>query len=134
MTGMVDISREACKRFIESIDRLEHLQPSAKEKRLFILTLRTALEEAERERNGLKTALAAMMGEAQKAQAALVMARPDVTALLAGKAVVVPKEVTNSMLDAAIRAWTPGMNHADAHEERYRAMLAASPYAKEPTP
>jgi len=34
------------------------------------------------------------------------------------------------MLDAAMRAWTPGMNHAGAHEERYRAMIAASPLAR----
>jgi len=44
--------------------------------------------------------------------------------------VVVPREVTNPMLDAAMRAWTPGMNHAGAHEERYRAMIAASPLAR----
>lgn len=39
--------------------------------------LHTRAVEAERERDGLKTALAAMMGEAQKAQAALATARAD---------------------------------------------------------
>jgi hypothetical protein len=39
---------------------------------------------------------------------------------------VVPVEPTNRMIDAAHRAWTPGVNHGEAHAIRYRAMLAAS--------
>jgi hypothetical protein len=39
---------------------------------------------------------------------------------------VVPVKPTSAMLDAAQQAWTPGMNHADAHTERYRAMVAAA--------
>ena len=44
---------------------------------------------------------------------------------------VVPVEPTNAMIDAAHRAWTPGVNHGEAHAIRYRAMLAA---AREPAP
>jgi hypothetical protein len=64
----------------------------------------------------------------------LAQAAAALAAIEAAGCVVVPREVTNPMLDAAMRAWTPGMNHAGAHEERYRAMIAASPLAKDAVP
>ena len=53
---------------------------------------------------------------------------PALLALLADEAVVVPKEPTEEM----IRAWILGSIWVGGEEpKQYRAMLAASPYAKE---
>ena len=39
----------------------------------------------------------------------------------------VPVEPTQAMLDAMQAAWTPGMNHHEAHKVRWEAALSASP-------
>lgn len=40
---------------------------------------------------------------------------------------LVPVEPTEAMLQEAARAWTPGVNHLEAHAIRYQAMLATAP-------
>lgn len=68
------------------------------------------------------------------------LARPDVAALLRGEAVAVPREPTEEMVAAAAKAtfcsdgWSSFFDLHDAEylaHDGYRAMLAASPFAKE---
>lgn len=56
------------------------------------------------------------------------------TALSAIEAIacVVPQKATGEMIDAAQRAWTPGVSYAEAHEIRFAAMLEASPFRSKP--
>ena len=83
--------------------------------------------------------------QATAALTALCAARPDVAALLAGEAVAVPREATPEMCASFVTGqYDPIDREACAqagifpkaeHEWAfmgYRAMLAASPYAKEP--
>ncbi len=47
-------------------------------------------------------------------------------------ACVVPRKATGKMIDAAQRAWTPGVSHGEAHQIRFAAMLEASPFRSKP--
>jgi len=47
------------------------------------------------------------------------------TAIEAAGLAIVPVEATESMIDAAQAAWTPGVNHFEAHAIRYLAMIEA---------
>jgi hypothetical protein len=61
---------------------------------------------------------------------AYMSARDDADAILAALdaagLAVVPVEPTEAMIDAAHRAWTPGVNYGEAHAIRWHAMLAAA--------
>ena len=86
--------------------------------------------------------------EATAALTALCTLRPDVSAVLRGEAVVVPREATTEMLLAPLHVGLPWdqrdplgalpghrvmESRVDLRPTIYRAMLAASPYAQETT-
>jgi hypothetical protein len=73
-----------------------------------------------------------LWGDGADAILAALDAAPEAVRLelarrLAGEAWrVVPVEPTEAMINEAHRAWTPGVNHGEAHAIRYRAMVAAA--------